>query len=145
MFGYFTKHDGYVYDGAHLAAETLHNGDFVEITAEGVKKIAAKGDAVLCVAPDGKLTAYWGKPALVLDVVSAGTKEYFMVENEWDVTDGTEYDTSNYEVKKGELVRMRRPVIGDQVIVEVTTDILNAAEVGKTYNPNAGGSVVATA
>lgn len=68
-----------------------------------------------------------------------------MVENEWDVTDGTEYDTSNYEVKKGELVRMRRPVIGDQVIVEVTTELLNAAEVGKTYNPNAGGSIIATA
>lgn len=143
MFGYFTKHNGYVYDGAHTAGEILHNGDLVEITEGGVKKIAAKGDAVLRVAPDGKVSSYWGKPALMLDVVSDGTKEYFLVENEWDVNDSEVYNTSEYAVKVGEYVRMRRPVVGDQILIDVSEDIFNAAAVGKTYNPNAGGSIIA--
>ena len=108
-----------------------------------MKKIAAKGDAVLRVAPDGKVSSYWGKPALMLDVVSDGTKEYFLVENEWDVNDSEVYNTSEYAVKVGEYVRMRRPVVGDQILIDVSEDIFNAAAVGKTYNPNAGGSIIA--
>lgn len=37
MAGYMTKLQGYVYDGAHVAAEKLQNGVFAEITADGVK------------------------------------------------------------------------------------------------------------
>lgn len=37
MAGYMTKLQGYVYDGAHTAAEKLQNGVLAEITADGVK------------------------------------------------------------------------------------------------------------
>ena len=45
MAGYFQRHDGHVYEGAYRAGETLTSGLFVEITANGVKKITAAGDA----------------------------------------------------------------------------------------------------
>lgn len=141
MFGYFTKLNGYVYDGAHIAAEDLHNGDFVEITENGVEKIAEAGDAVLRVAPDGKLSNYWGHPALTLDVVSDGTKEYFMVEGEWDINDGAEYNTAEYVTKRGKFVRMRRPVIGDQILRDVSDELFAAAAEGALYTPAADGTI----
>ena len=45
MAGYFQKLDGHVYEGAYKAGEKLENGVFAEITANGVKKITAAGDA----------------------------------------------------------------------------------------------------
>lgn len=137
MFGYFTKLNGYVYDGAHIAAEELHNGDFVEITEDGVKKIASC-DAKLRVAPNGKLSNYWGHPALTLDVVGLGTKEFFMVENEWDINDANAYNTAEFKVEAGKYVRMRRPVIGDQILVSVTEEVFAAAEEGALVSVSNG-------
>jgi hypothetical protein len=145
MFGYFTKLNGHVYDGAHVAAEDLHNGDFVEITAEGVKKIAEAGDAILRVAPEGKLANYWGHPALALDVVADGSKEYFMVEGEWDINDAEAYNTSEYVTKAGSFVSMRRPVVGDQILRDVSEDIYNAASEGALFTPAADGAIAAKA
>ena len=138
MAGYMTKLQGHVYDGAHVAAEKLQNGVLAEITADGVKMLAA-GDAKFRVAPDGK-TMLWGMPALTLDVVEA-CKEIFLVENEWDINDNEEYDTSKYELKEGKPVRMHRLLPGEQFIMSVAEDVYNAVEIGDAVAPAAGGTV----
>ena len=97
MAGYMTKLQGYVYDGAHIAAEKLQNGVFAKITTDGVKKLDGAADAKLRVAPDGK-TTLWGMPALTMDVVSVGADEIFFVENEWDINDSEEYD-NNHQIE----------------------------------------------
>lgn len=140
MAGYMTKLQGYVYDGAHLAAENLENGVFAEITADGVKKIAAAGDATFRVAPEGK-TTLWGMNALILDVVNPGTKEMFLVENEWDINDNEEYDTSKYMLKAGKYVRMHRPLAGEQFITTVADDVYAAVAEGDAMVTAANGTV----
>ena len=126
MAGYRTKLMGYVYDGAHTAAENLQNGVIAKITADGVKAVT-EGDATFRVAPEGK-TTLWGMPALILDVVKA-VDELYLVENEWDINDSEEYDTSKYTLKAGNLVRMHRLAAGDQFIMTVANDAYsNAAE-----------------
>ena len=138
MAGYMTKLMGYVYDGAHVAAENLQNGVLAVIAADGVKA-ASTGDASFRVAPDGK-TTLWGMPALTLDVVKA-CDELFLVENEWDINDNEEYDTSKYELKAGKLVRMHRLVAGDQFIITVAEDVYNAVNEGDAMALAAGGTV----
>jgi len=61
MAGYVTKLVGHVYDGANLSGETLPNGVFAEITANGVKKITAAKDTLMRVE---EKTELWGNPAL---------------------------------------------------------------------------------
>lgn len=139
MAGYMTKLMGYVYDGAHTAAEDLENGVLAEITADGVKKVAS-GDAQFRVAPEGK-TVLWGMNALTLDVVNAGTKELFLVENEWDINDNEEYDTAKYTLKAGKLVRMHRLLPGEQFIATVSDEVFGAVEVGGTVTVAANGTV----
>ncbi len=80
-------------------------------------------------------------PALTLDVVTAGTKEIFLVENEWDINDNEEYDTSKYELAAGKLVRMHRLLPGEQFIMTVAEDVYNAVEIGGTVAPAEGGTV----
>lgn len=140
MAGYMTKLMGYVYDGAHTAAEPLENGVLAEITAEGVKKITETGDAKFRVAPEGK-TELWGMGALTLDVVSAGTKELFLVENEWDINDAEEYNTAKYTLDAGKLVRMHRLLPGEQFIMTVADEVYSAAKVGDMLKPAANGTV----
>lgn len=142
MAGYMTKLQGYVYEGTYKAAEALTNGVFVEITADGVKKIAAKGDAVLRV--DAKEMLF-GKKALRLSVVHAGTADTFFTENEWDHAMCCEWNLADYEIAIGDYVKMHRLVPGDQLIMSVDDTVYAAVAVGDTVNPNAGGSVVKTA
>lgn len=82
----------------------------------------------------------WGMPALTLDVVEA-CKEIFLVENEWDINDNEEYDTSKYELAEGKLVRMHRLLPGEQFIMSVAEDVYNAVEIGDAMAPAAGGTV----
>lgn len=138
MAGYMTKLMGYVYDGAHTAAEKLQNG-VLAVIGEGGVKAAATGDAVFRIAPEGK-TTLWGMPALTLDVVKA-CDEVFLVENEWDINDNEEYDTSKYELPAGKLVRMHRLVAGDQFIATVTEEVYGAVNEGDAMAIAAGGTV----
>ena len=138
MAGYFKKLDGHVYDGSNLAAVAMENGIFAEITAQGVKPIAAAGDMELRVV---EKTTLWGRNAQVLVVVNPGTKEHFFVENEWVDNDMPTLDFSHYECKVGQFVKMRRPVINDQVIMTVEDTLYNALNVGDIVKPAVNGTV----
>ena len=138
MAGYFKTLDGHKYDGMNKAAEAMENGVFAEIAAAGVKKITAAGDAEFRVQ---EKTTLWGRKAIVILCVVPGTKEQYFVENEWEDNYMPTYNNAEYECKVGQYVRMRRPVINDEMIMTVADAVYNALNVGDTVKPAVGGSV----
>lgn len=140
MAGYMKKLNGYVYDGEHVANAAMPNGIFVEIDSSTgkVKPITAAGDTEFRV--DAK-TTLWMKPALVLNVILEGDKEQYFLENDFDLKAVPTYDSADYECKAGEYCRMHRPVINDQLIMTVTSELYAALNVGDTVKPAIGGSV----
>jgi hypothetical protein len=119
MAGYMTRFNGRVYDFEHVSKEeTLPNGVFVEIDTDGgVKLTAAAKDTKMKVV---EKTTLWGTPAVILDVDSVGEDAVYFVENEWEVyEDAGEYNTAEYAVKKGHYVRMKRPLVGERLIMTV--------------------------
>lgn len=117
----------------------MTNGLFVEIASDGtIKPITAAGDVEMRVR---EKTELWGLEALVLDVTVQGVDEIYMVENEWDINDSEEYDDTAYSVAIGEYVKMRRPKIGDQLIISVATSVYTGLNVNDTVTPAANGTV----
>jgi len=139
MAGYFQKLDGRVYEGAYKAGEQLENGVFAEITSNGVKKITAAGDAEFRVE---EKTSLWGLPAVRLTCVNPGTKEIYFIENEIEnYGDKGDFNDAEYSVPAGHYVKMRRPVINDQLIMSVDATTFAALTEGATVSPAAGGSI----
>ena len=141
MAGYFRKLDGHVYNGAEKAYEELTNGLFVYIDgSNGVKKLGSAGSAEFRVI---EKTTLWGLPAVVLLCTNPGTAEIYMTENEFeDYGDGGDFDLATYSVPAGHYVKMRRPVINDEVIVSVTSEVLATLAVGDTVKPTTAGTIV---
>lgn len=140
MAGYMKKLQGHVYDGAHVAAEELTNGLFVEIVDGKVAKTAGAKDLKMRVAGKEDL---WGMPAIVADVISVGEDEVFFVENEWELYFDKNYDTAKYSIPADHLVKMHRPLAGEQMIFTVTEELFAALEVGAKIAPAADGTVAA--
>ena len=138
MAGYFQKLDGHVYEGAFTAGEELANGVFAEITADGVKKITAAGDSKFRVE---EKTTLWGLPAVRLTCIELGADPIYFVENEWEIYEDKDYDESLYTVPVGHFVKMRRPVVNDQVIMSVDDATYAAVAVGDEVAPAAGGGI----
>lgn len=144
MAGYVTRGNN-IYDGAHVAGVALANGQFATIDSTGAVILnAAAADTILRVAPEGK-EDLWGENALRLDVVSVGADEVYFVENEWDVNVDAAYDTAAYTVKVGDLVKMKRLLPGEQVIMTVADDLFSALNEGSLVQPAANGTVAAVA
>lgn len=142
MAGYFRKLAGHVYDGAHVASVALTNGLFVTINDNGAVALsAADADTTFrCV----EKTDLWGLKALVLDVLTIGG-EVYMVENDIDVNDNEEYDEAQYEIKAGELVKMKQPLPGEQIVLSVSDEIYAAASVNAKYAVAANGLIAVVA
>ena len=139
MAGYFQRHDGHVYEGAYKAGETLENGVFAEITANGVKKITAAGDAEFRIE---EKTTLWGLPAVRLTCTGEGTKEHYFVENEIEnYGDKGDFNDAEYSVPEGHYVKRRRANINDQLIMTVDATAYASLNVGDTVSPAAGGSI----
>lgn len=140
MAGYMTKvvgSDG-IYDGSYKAGEVLTNGIFVNVAADGtVKKLTAAGDIEMIVR---EKTTLWGLPAVVLDVVVEGSGLTYFVEQ---VNPGTreEYNDVEPEIKIGKFVRMHKPLLGEQLIMSVTSTVLGTLTEGDTAKPAAGGTI----
>ena len=140
MAGYMTKvvgSDG-IYDGSYKAGEVLTNGIFVNIAADGtVKKLTAAGDIEMKVR---EKTTLWGLPAVVLDVVVEGSGLTYFVEQ---VNPGTreEYNDVEPEIKIGEFVRMHKPLLGEQLIMSVTSTVLGTLTEGDIAKPASGGTI----
>ncbi len=140
MAGYFRKLDGHVYNGAEKAYEELTNGLFVYIDgSNGVKKLGSAGSARFRVV---EKTTLWGLPAVVLVCTDPGSAEIYMTENEFEIYGDKDFDQTTYSVPAGHYVKMRRPVLNDEVIVSVTSEVLATLAVGDTVKPTTGGTIV---
>lgn len=140
MAGYMTKlvgSDG-IYDGSYKAGELLTNGIFVNIAADGtVKKLTGAGSIEMRVR---EKTTLWGLPAVILDVVVEGDGTAYFVEQ---VNPGVreEWNDIENEIKIGEFVRMHKPLLGEQLIMSVTSEVLATLTEGDTAKPAAGGTI----
>lgn len=140
MAGYMTKlvgSDG-IYDGSYKAGEALTNGIFVNIAADGtVKKLTGAGSIEMRVR---EKTTLWGLPAVILDVVVEGDGTAYFVEQ---VNPGTRDEWNDIEnvIKTGEFVRMHKPLLGEQLIMSVTSTVLGTLTEGDTAKPAAGGTI----
>lgn len=138
MAGYFTKLNGHVYEGEYKAAEVLANGVFAEIGSTGVKKITAAGDAEFVI---DELTTLWGLKAVRMHCIYEGTKDQYVVENEFEDYGDKDINYAEYTVPAGHYVKMRAPEKGDQLIVTVADELYATLAVGNTVKPAAGGSI----
>lgn len=142
MAGYFTKLNGYVYSGEYVASTDLENGTFVTLDTSN-EVVAADTDGGLkfvCV----EKTDIFGLPALRLRCTEEdGTQ--FMVEQDNKVDYIGEYDERHRKAEAGKLVKMRTPVVGDEILLEVNTTIYAAASVGAAYKQAASGAIAADA
>lgn len=140
MAGYMTKlvgSDG-IYDGSYKAGEVLTNGIFVNIAADGtVKKLTGAGSIEMRVR---EKTTLWGLPAVILDVVVEGDGTAYFVEQ---VNPGVreEWNDIDNVIKIGEFVRMHKPLLGEQLIMSVTSTVLGTLTEGDTAKPAAGGTI----
>lgn len=139
MTGYFRRTLEKNYEGGYVAGAELHNGQFVALNGDEVMPIpvgADDADTVLRVAQKTRLA---GANAIVADVVSVGIDEVYMVENEWDLKPGE--SSTNYVLKPGMRVKMKRPLPSEQVVFNVEDDLFNTLTVGRLIVPSAGGTV----
>ena len=52
-----------------------------------------------------------------------------------------EFDDINNVIKIGEFVRMHKPLLGEQLIMSVTSEVLATLTEGDTAKPAAGGTI----
>ena len=139
MAGFYRRAEAWNYDGANKAGEELTSGLFVEITANGVKKLAAAGDAEFRVK---EKTSLWGLPAVVLICTNVGTKEIYVTELEIEnYGDKGDFNDAEFSIPAGHYVKMRRPNINDEIVVSVDETTFAALTEGATVSPAAGGSI----
>lgn len=145
-FGYFTRSVEHNYEGLFRAGEELYNGDFVSLQADTdgnlcFKKVASDNTMGLRLAAK---TTRWRNPAIVVDVVHEGTLGTYMVENEWEVyTQYGDYDTSNYSVPAGHLVKAKMPLKSEQMIIAVDETAYASLDVGDSLKIVNGAIVAA--
>jgi len=140
MAGYFRRAEAWNYDGSNKAYQELTNGLFVYIDgSNGVKPLAATGSAEFRVL---EKTTLWGLPAVVLVCTDPGSAEIYFTENEFEDYGDKDFDQTTYSIPAGHYVKMRRPVINDELIVSVTSEVLATLAVGDTVKPASGGTIV---
>lgn len=140
MAGIFAVMNGHVYEGRYAAGEELQNGQFVQVVAGKVKKLTA-ADATLKMKVIEK-TDFLSDPAVEVVVLEAGTKNTYMVETLRQHNDGAAYDDRTNVIKADELVRMRRPEMGDHMIINVTPELYATLNAEDAVNPTTGGVLV---
>lgn len=144
MAGFMKRQDGHVYDGHHVAAETLENGVFVKINNNNkVAKLEAADntDAAKCVMRMENKYYQWGLYFLAMNVLVNNAENLWFTENDWQIDDTLEYDETMYAVAAGKYVKMRQPVKGDMVYMSVDKTLYDTVAAGDKMKPVAGGTV----
>lgn len=140
MAGYFRRAEAWNYDGSNKAYQELTNGLFVYIDgSNGVKPVASAGSARFRVL---EKTTLWGLPAVVLLCTDPGSAEIYLTENEFEDYGDKDFDQTTYSIPAGHYVKMRRPVLNDELIVSVTSEVLATLAVGDTVKPTTNGTIV---
>ena len=127
MAGYFTKNEGYIYEGeVEALAAGLENGMFVrkidgkfELNAAPALPVGDPGLVLEVI----ELTTFNDKPAVRANVVAHKEQKFYMVEkipfNDTEITADGEVI-----IKAGELVRARVPQVNEQLMVNVPADVV---------------------
>ena len=111
---------------------------FVCCEPGGVTPLSGTKDTMLRVV---KKTTLWGKPALVINVISVGEDEVYFTEQDFPPNHDAEWDEAGNKIKAGERVRMKRPLPGEQLIMTVDQLMYDAVNHFTTVWPADGGSV----
>jgi hypothetical protein len=118
MAGYMTKQTHNVYEGefANGAEAAIENGTLVVLNAEGTAMVLPEADSNTKFLCKEKTTIYDGIPAYRMVVLSAD-KLYYLVDNQVEYNDATEYDARHYSVKPGMLLRAHPLHVGEEFVV----------------------------
>ena len=138
MAGYFSKLMGGVYEGSYAASADIKNGVFTVLTSG---KVAASGADTNVELRMKEKTNIGELNAVRFEIVKASSKVY-MTENLFTRDENLAYDDTDYTIKAGELVRMKRLVPGDELVISVTSEIFAAFAVNDVYNVAANGLIV---
>ena len=138
MAGYFSKLMGGVYEGSYVASADIKNGVFAVLSSGKVAASAADTNVELRMK---EKTNIGELNAVRFEVVKAGG-EVYMTENLFTRDENLAYDDTDYTIKAGELVRMKRLVPGDELVISVTSEIFAAFAVNDVYNVAANGLIV---
>ena len=117
MAGYMSKLASYLYDGEHVAATALVNGNFVYVDSNNkAALIAEETDVKLRVKA---LEGPYDMTGLRLVVAEQGDDEVFLVEN---LPEGeAEYDETTYGPAAGEYARIHRLIAGEELLVSLAS------------------------
>ena len=141
MAGYMTKLQGYVYEGelvngasaavengiVMLAGTSTNAGKLVMPAADTTSKLLCKEVTTIY---DG-VTAY-------RFVVDSLAKNYYFVENGFDINDSAAYDKRTYTTAVGAELRAHPLLVGEEFVTDKVTGTIAA---GSTYGIKADGTI----
>lgn len=114
MAGYMTVLTHNVYDGRYTngADNAVENGTLMVLDATGTKLVLPTADSETKILCREKTTIYDNVAAYEF-VMTETNKMYFLVENEFDINDSAEYDTTKYTTAKDKLLRAHPIHVGE--------------------------------
>lgn len=139
MAGYMTKLQGYVYEGelANGAAVAVQNGilmlmddgEFVLPSAESTSKFVLK-----------EITTIYDGVVAYRFVVEKLNKNYYFIENGFDINDSAAYDKRTYTTAVGDLLRAHPLLPGEEFVTDMVTFAADPS-VGTAYGVKADGTI----
>jgi predicted RecA/RadA family phage recombinase len=118
--GYLTRLQGYVYDGEHLAATDLKNGQFVNIANNKATALSSVTDTKARVVA---LNGPFGMRGLQAEVIQQGSSEVYFVENVVHEEGIGAFDERNFGPAANEHARIHRLLAGEAFVV--SSDIID--------------------
>ena len=142
MAGYMTKLQGYVYEGELVngASAAVANGILmVQGSSTNVGKLVLIGSAdtttkLRCIEVT---TIYDGVPAYRFKVESLA-KNYYFIENGFDINDNAAYDKRTYTTPVGAELRAHPLLVGEEFVTDKVTGTIAA---GSDYGVKTDGTI----
>lgn len=130
MAGYMTVLTHNVYHGGFTNGETkaVENGTLMVLDSTGTKLVLPTADTTTKILCTEKTTIYDTVTAYRCLMVNPA-KMYFLVENEFDINDSAEYDTTKYTTDSGKLLRAH-PIHAGEEFVVTAGDLTAGTEYG---------------
>lgn len=130
MAGYMTVLTHNVYDGRFVngTGAPVANGTLLVQDATGAKLVMPTKDATTKILCRNKTTLYDTVDAYEF-VMNSAAKLYYLVENEFDINNAAEYDTSKYTTPDGAVLRAH-PIHEGETWVATAGELTAGTEYG---------------